>query len=346
MKIYKDVFEKIVSPENLFNSWTNFKHDKRKRLDVQEFEINLEENIFKLRRELKTGIYKHGPYKPFYIHDPKQRLIHKATVRDRVVHHAIYSILNPIFEPTFIANSFSCRVGKGTHKGVKVLERMLVQVSWNNTRNCFALKCDIKRFFDSINHKVLLAILNRRIKDRLALNLLGQIVESYSSENFHTHRESKGFPIGNLTSQLFANIYMNKFDYFIKHKLKVKNYLRYTDDFVFVGENKDCLERLIEPINKFLKEELKLSLHPHKVSIRKYKQGIDFLGYVILPHHIVVRTKTKRRILRKLNKGNLTSYLGVLYHSNSYELAKELRELWGSLFDQHFKHCHYPKMPN
>lgn len=136
MRCYKDVFEKIVSSENLFNSWTNFKHDKRKRPDVQEFEFRLEENIFKLCRELKSERYKHGHYKPFYIQDPKQRLIHKATVRDRVVHHAIYSVLNPIFEPTFIANSFSCRVGKGTHKGVQALTKILRKVSRNNTKKC------------------------------------------------------------------------------------------------------------------------------------------------------------------------------------------------------------------
>lgn len=202
MKIYTDVFKRIVSPENLFNAWANFRHDKRKRLDIQEFEIKLEENIFKLHRELKDGSYRHGSYKPFYIHDPKQRLIHKAIVGDRVVHHAIYSILNPIFEPTFIANSFSCRIGKGTHKGVKALAKILRKVSKNNKYPCFALKCDIKKFFDSIDHEVLLIILSKRIKDERAMSLLTKIVGSFKG----------GMPIGNLTSQIFANIYMSEFD--------------------------------------------------------------------------------------------------------------------------------------
>ena len=182
MKIYKNVFKKIISSENLFNAWTNFRHDKRKRLDVQEFEINLEENIFKLQKKLKEGVYKHGSYKPFYIHDPKQRLIHKASVRDRIVHHAIYSVLNPIFEPTFIADSFSCRIGKGTHKGVRSLAKMLRKVNRNNTRNCFALKCDIKKFFDSIDHNILLNILAKKIKDERTTSLLTQIIGSFVSD--------------------------------------------------------------------------------------------------------------------------------------------------------------------
>ena len=329
MKIYKNVFEKIVSPENLFNAWSNFKHDKRKRLDVQQFEISLEENIFKLYWELKSGEYKHGPYKPFYIQDPKQRLIHKATVRDRVVHHAIYSVLNPIFEPTFIANSFSCRIGKGTHKGVRALERMLRKVSRNNTRKCFTLKCDIKKFFDSIDHRILLNILRRKIKDENAMRLLKEIVGSYPTSN--TREETRvlprGLPIGNLTSQLFANIYLNELDQFIKHKLKIKNYLRYTDDFVIVGGSKKHLERLVVSISDDLRTRLRLMLHPDKVDIRKYSQGIDFLGYVILPYYKVIRTKTKKRIIRKLNKENLASYLGVLSHANSFKLEKSLRKI-------------------
>ncbi len=318
MKIYKDVFEKIVSPENLFNSWTNFKHDKRKNFDVQEFEINLEENIFKLHRDLKTGIYKHGGYKPFYVQDPKQRLIHKATVRDRVVHHAVFSVLNTIFESTFIANSFSCRIGKGTHKGVFSLERILRKASKNNTTNCFALKGDIKKFFDNVDHKKFLNILGKKIIDRKTIWLLKEIINSYSASF------GKGVPIGNLTSQIFANIYLNEFDQFVKNRLRVRYYLRYTDDFVIVGENKKYLEELIVQIDSFLKNRLKLSLHPNKVCIRKYSQGIDFLGYVVLPYYKVIRTKTKKRITKKLNKENLASYLGVLSHANSFRFKQFL----------------------
>ena len=146
-----------------------------------DFELELERNIFDLYRDLKNGIYKHGPYKGFWIHDPKLRRIHKATVRDRVLHHAIFSVLNPIFEPTFIPNSFSCRVGKGTHKGMKKVAEMLRTVSRNNIRQCYALKCDIRKFFDSVDHDILLEILDTRIKDKKLQVLYREIISSYFS---------------------------------------------------------------------------------------------------------------------------------------------------------------------
>ena len=146
MIIYKDLFNKIISPENLFLSWEKFKKGKRDKKDVAKFEFDLETNIFKLHRDLKEKKFKHGSYFGFYIRDPKVRHIHKATVRDRIIHHAVFHILNPIFEPTFIPNSFSCRIGKGNHKGVYVLEDMTRKVSKNYTGTCYALKCDIKKW--------------------------------------------------------------------------------------------------------------------------------------------------------------------------------------------------------
>ncbi len=181
MKIYKNVFEKIISLENLFSAWDAFRRGKRNKPDVQRFEWNLEQNIFQLHRDLKDKTYEHGPYSGFYITDPKQRHIHKAIVRDRVLHHAIFSVSNPIFEETFMPVSFSCRVGFGTHKGVAVLERMMRTVAQNGAGNCFVLKCDIKKFFDSVDHKILLGILERRIKDRDAMWLLECVVESYEA---------------------------------------------------------------------------------------------------------------------------------------------------------------------
>ena len=185
MKVYRNLFGEIISLENLFQAWEEFRKGKQSKPDVQRFERHLEENILALHRELAAKIYKHGPYRSFYIQDPKQRLIHKATVRDRVLHHAIFTKLNPIFEPTFISYSFSCRVGKGTHKGVAAATEMLRQVSRNGTKTCFALKGDISKFFQSINHARLLEILARRIKDLDVLRLLNEIVSTpieYSSE--------------------------------------------------------------------------------------------------------------------------------------------------------------------
>lgn len=189
MKVYKNLFEQIISVEHLFSSWDAFKSDKRNKRDVLAFEWHLEENIFKLHRELKNKRYVHGPYTGFYITDPKQRHIHKALVRDRALHHAIFSILNPIFEPTFISTSFSCRVGYGAHRGVAAVENMLRQVSYNGTRPCFALKCDIRKFFDSVDHKILLSILEKRIKDAKTTELLRSIADSYNSLPLERERD-------------------------------------------------------------------------------------------------------------------------------------------------------------
>lgn len=344
MKTHKNVFDKITSLENLFSAWDTFKSDKRNKTDVQRFEFRLEENIFKLNRELQNKTYEHGQYASFYIHDPKQRHIHKATVRDRILHHAIFSVVNPIFEPTFIAHSFSCRIGKGTHKGVDSFASMLLKSSQNNLRNCFVLKCDIKKFFDAIDHNILVSVIQKRIKDRDAIWLLEKVVEGFESSQSNIFQQ-KGVPIGNLTSQLFANIYMNKFDQFIKHTLKIKNYCRYTDDFVVVSNNQSYLMDLIPKVTSFLNTNLQLELHPKKVSIRKFRQGVDFLGYITLPYHRGIRSKTKHRIFRKLemrvreyNSGainrqtleqSLQSYLGVLTHANAYDLSEQLKnQFW------------------
>lgn len=339
MKIYKNLYPLIISAENLFAAWEVFKSDKRNKPDVAEFEQKVEQHIFQLRRDLRDKTYKHGPYYGFWIHDPKRRRIHKATVRDRVLHHAIFRIINPVFEPTFIPTSFSCRVGKGTHKGVESVRDMLRAESKNGAKQCWVLKCDIRKFFDSVDHSVLLGVLKRRVGDVDAFGLLKKIVESYSTT------EGKGIPIGNLTSQMFANIYMGEFDHFVKHSLRVKRYARYTDDFVAVSTDKKYLENLLPPMRDFLKERLKLELHPQKVTIRKYRQGADFLGYVVLPHNIAVRTRTKKRMFRKMAErvaayqsgtiskaameGALSSYLGVLSHADAHELTERFRnQFW------------------
>ena len=181
MKIINNIFFRIASLENLFSAWKKFVKDKQKKTDVQRFEFKLEQNLFQLHRELMSKRYQHGPYTDFYIRDPKVRHIHKALVRDRVLHHAVFQVLNPFYESTFIPNSFSCRIGKGTHKGVLALETMARKVSRNYTRPCFALKCDVRKFFDSVDHGVLLTILGRKVIDPNTMWLLRGIVGSYSS---------------------------------------------------------------------------------------------------------------------------------------------------------------------
>lgn len=181
IKAYPNLFPELVSPENLFAAWEEFRKGKLNKADVRQFELNLERNIFHLHRDLVSGNYVHGPYKPFYIRDPKQRLIHKATVRDRIVHHAIFAALNPIFEPTFSSYSFSCRKNFGTHRGVATVETMLRKASRNFTRDAFALKCDVKKFFASVSHATLLEILSRKIKDDRTLKLASGIISSYAT---------------------------------------------------------------------------------------------------------------------------------------------------------------------
>lgn len=179
MKVYKKLFDKVTSPENLFLAWYEFKRGKGSKPDVLQFEENLEQNIFALHRDLLNKTYKHGLYTDFYIYDPKLRHIYKAIVRDRVLHHAVFQILNPVFEPAFIPTSFSCRLSKGTHKGILALEEMLRKVSHNYTCLCYALKCDVLKFFDTVDHCILLSILKRRIKDSETMSLLREIIESY-----------------------------------------------------------------------------------------------------------------------------------------------------------------------
>lgn len=344
MKIYSDLFNKIVSAENLFSAWDSFKKDKRNKTDVLEFEWHLEENIFKLQRDLEGRTYQHGSYTDFYITDPKQRHVHKATVRDRILHHAIFNLINPIFEETFISTSFSCRKDFGTHRGVEALQQIGWKLSKNGTRQVYALKCDVKKFFDSIDHRILGSILRKRIKDGATIWLLEKVIDSFSSEQSNLF-QNKGLPIGNLTSQLFANVYMHEFDKFMKHRLGIKHYFRYTDDFVILSNDERYLQGLLPKISEFLEQKLELKLHPEKVYIRKLHQGIDFLGYVSFLRHRLMRGKTRRRIFIKLKDrvreykagkiGSLTleqslnSYLGVLSHANTFKLSEKLKnQFW------------------
>lgn len=339
MKRYERIFERIVSPEHLFAAWEAFRSDKQNKRDVAQFQWNLEPELFRLQRELASGRYRHGAYTSFYISDPKQRHIHKATVRDRVLHHAVFSVLNPIFEPTFIPASFSCRIGKGTHKAVDYLTRMTRSVSRNGTKACFVLKCDVQKFFASVDHEILLKLLQRRINDGRAMELLREIVGSFRSDR-STLFEAKGLPIGNLTSQLFANVYLNEFDQFVKHELRVQHYARYTDDFALVGQTEDELRALLPQISRFLRDRLALTLHPRKIALRRLGQGVDFLGYVVFPYHRLVRTRTRQRMFAKLRRRveafragtvseeqleqSLQSYRGVLSHASSYRLQQKL----------------------
>ncbi|MDO8623915.1 MAG: reverse transcriptase/maturase family protein [bacterium] len=314
-------FHEISSLENLFSAWREFKKGKTRSADVQAFMFDLEKNIFELHEVLQESRWQPDSYISFYVRDPKLRHIHKASVRDRVLYQAMFRVLYPVFDPLFIHDSYSCRRGKGTHAGVFQLERYLRKVSGNYHEPVYALKCDVRKFFDSISHEVLLEMLRKRVDDAETTELLQKIIFSFEKA------PKCGLPLGNVTSQLFANIYLNELDQFMKHQLHIRYYLRYCDDFIILGSSVDEIKQYIPIIRSFLDIQLGLTLHPNKVSIRKILTGVDFLGYITLPHYRVIRTSTHRRIFRKLNSLNRESYIGITTHAKGYCIKQRILKL-------------------
>lgn len=323
MKIrFAHTYDSIISMENLLEAWREFKVGKTKRNDVQEFEMNLMRNIVSLHNDLASKTYSHSVYIPFNISDPKPRNIHKASVRDRLLHHAIHRKFYPFFDRVFAHDSYSCRINKGTHKALNRFREFGYIASKNHTKTVWVLKCDIRKFFASIDHATLLAILSTYIDDSNVTWLLEKIVGSFDSGKAGT-----GLPLGNLTSQLLVNVYMNEFDQWIKHHMKAKYYIRYADDFAILSQDKSWLEELLPKVGDFLSERLKLDLHPDKVSIRTLASGIDFLGWVHFPDHRVLRTVTRKRAIKNIQPKNFPSYTGLISHGNSFKLQVELEQI-------------------
>lgn len=317
-------YEYIISLENLLQAWKEFLVGKRSRKDVQDFERNFMDNVISLHGDLRDKTYLHSAYESFNIADPKPRHIHKASVRDRLLHHALYRNLYPFFARVFISDSYSCQIDKGTHRAMNRFRTFSFRVSHNHTRTVWVLKCDIRKFFASIDQAILLEILKQYTEDQDALWLLSRVIGSFSSTKIGT-----GLPLGNLTSQLFVNVYMNEFDQFVKHTLRAKYCIRYADDFVVFSHDKSWLEELLPRIGDFLQERLRLDLHPHKVSLRTLASGVDFLGWVHFPDHRILRTAAKRRMLRGLllrgdNPQTVQSYRGLMSHGNTKKVAAGL----------------------
>jgi RNA-directed DNA polymerase len=292
---------------------------------VQEFALRLECNIFSLQDELRSGSYQHGQYASFRVHDPKLRLINKATVRDRVVHQLLTNFSEPMFDKSFIFDSFSCRKDKGTHASVSRLTHFLREASKNNTRTVYALKCDVRKFFDSVDHYALRGLLSLKIKDKRVLWLVDGVLDSFCT------LPGKGLPLGSLTSQLWANVYMNEFDKFVKHELKEKYYLRYCDDFVILATDMRHLTNVLSQCKSFLNAELMLDIHPTKTSIMTWHQGIDFVGYVQKPDVVLLRKSTASRALKNADLTNISSYLGVCTNGNCHELSNQIKNRVGYL---------------
>lgn len=328
MKKFDCSYNNIITTENLLRAWEEFLSGKKNRIDVAVFQNRLMNNICDLHNELANKTYRHGEYHAFNISDPKPRNIHKATVRDRLLHHLLHAELYPHFDRKFIHDSYSCRINKGTHKAMDRFRDFGRIVSKNDTRACWVLKCDIRKFFANIDHAILKDMLVRHINDGDLLELLGHIIDSFSTQG----RTDAGLPLGNLTSQLLVNVYMNEFDHFMKRTIKVTHYIRYADDFAILHEDPDYLATLIPQISDFLGTKLKLSLHPDKVFIKTLASGVDFLGWVHFPHHRVLRTATKRRMFANpgiyaADESVVNSYKGLLSHGNGYKLVRIIEDI-------------------
>jgi RNA-directed DNA polymerase len=327
MKKFIKKYEEIITVNKLLSAWEGFLAGKKQRSDVAVFQSRLMDNILALYSVLKDRTYQHEKHQAFNISDPKPRNIHKATVRDRLLHHLLYQETYDFFDRQFIYDSYSCRLDKGTHRAIRRFADFTRSISRNNRKTVWVLKCDIRKFFASIDHGILKNILVKYVADKDLLWLFGQVIDGFNTEG----KDGIGLPLGNLTSQLLVNIYMNEFDQHVKRILKIKYYARYADDFIFLSEDRNNLINIFWQIDKFLKNTLKLSLHPDKCFIKTLASGVDFLGWVQFCGYRVLRTSTKKRMLKRV-KGDseslsIVSYLGLLKHGNGYNLAEQVIKL-------------------
>ncbi|MBF0151765.1 MAG: group II intron reverse transcriptase domain-containing protein [Magnetococcales bacterium] len=295
------LFDAIVSFPNLWQAAHKAWRGKKDKTRIANFYFNLERELLCLQHELISGQYQPRPYHVFTVTDPKRREIAAADFRDRVVHHAIVNVLDPIFEKQLIFGTYACRVGKGTHAAVQRAQSF-------SRRNPFFLKCDIRKYFQSVDHAILKALLARIIKDRILLNLLDLVID----HPVLGHIPGKGIPIGNLTSQHFANLYLGELDHFVKETLRVEGYLRYMDDFLFFGQTKSTLHGIHLDIIQFLHERLSLMLKDRVTLLAPVSDGIPFLGFRIFPSNIRLPQKGLARFRRKLYAKELDFHQGKI----------------------------------
>jgi len=357
-----------IELSELFEAYFSCRSNKRNTLNALRFEADYEHNLIVLCDEINQGTYQPGKSIAFIVDKPVKREIFAADFRDRVVHHLVFNKLNPLFEKAFIHDSYACRMNKGTHLGIKRADGFIRKCSHNYAKDCYVLKLDIQGFFMHIDKHILFAKLQNFIKakyqhsDRdLMLSLCQKIIYNDPTQGciikgklsdweglpkdkslFHA-RPYCGLPIGNLTSQVFANFYMNSFDHFIKHDVGLRFYGRYVDDSIFVHESKDYLQALIPKVDEFLQEKLRLTLHPKKIYLQHYSLGVKFLGVVIKPHRIYITNRTKGNFYAAIEKQNsvvrnnppsqqekltflssINSYLGIMKHYKTYRLRKKM----------------------
>lgn len=344
MKRYGNLYPQIIKFENIFLAARKAQKGKRFQNNVLAFNHNLEQELIKIQQELTEKTYQPGAYRTFYIQEPKHRMISAAPYRDRVVHHALCNVIAPIFESTLIHDSYANRLNFGTHRALRRFTKFA-------RSSCYVLQCDIKKYFPSIDHEILKKLLRRKLKcsDTLWLidkiidnsNEQGVIIEYFDGDDLLTPiQRRRGLPIGNLTSQFFANVYLNAFDHFIKEKLKVKKYLRYVDDFALFADDKNFLADARIAIENYLATNLRLKIHPIKSQLFATKHGGSFLGFRVFPDHIRVRQQNLRRGRRRIRRlqtqyaqgkisqekviQSLQSWLAHLDHGDTWQLKKRI----------------------
>jgi len=300
LKRYGNLYEEIVSFENLLLASKKAFRGKRDRPKVAEFYFELEKELIHLREELLNKTYEPRLLRTFLIYEPKEREIGASDFRDRVVHHAVCNVIEPIFERSFIYHSYACREGKGTHRAIKDAQCF-------SRKYRYFLKCDIRKYFASIDHKILKLILAKKFKDPDLLRLLYIIISSSGPDS-----NEKGLPIGSLTSQHFANLYLDVFDHYIKDSLRIKAYLRYMDDFILFSDEKPELHFLYVKMKNFLGSELQLQLKENATVLAPVTDGVPFLGFRIFPNMIRLKRENKKRALKKIKLVNKAFCSGKL----------------------------------
>lgn len=345
MKSYKNLYNKLCSYKNLLLAFKKARKRKTLKPYAIEFTKNLKDNLLQLQFELLFYAYRPKPLQTFILRDPKTRKISKSDFKDRIVHHAICNIIEPIFDKSFIYDSYANRKGKGSLKALERFDYFHRKITQNNKISAYALKVDIKHYFEEVDHNVLINIIKGKIKDDKVIWLIKQILENY---NFK--KQGVGMPLGNLTSQFFANIYLNELDQFVKQILKIKYYIRYVDDFTILNTSKEKLTYYKNRINEFLKS-MKLELHPDKSKIILLNKGIGLLGFRVFYHYRLLNKRNLRKMERKLItlrdkfiKGKINydkvyatfeGWLAYAKHANTYKLRKHFIKYFELMVPNH-----------
>lgn len=316
MKIMSENYQKeLFSAERLYRAWIQYRHGKRRLKLTSVFELRLEREIIVLACDCANGKYFHSPYRSFTTYDPKRRTITAAALRDRLVHQIVYEETEKLFDKIFLDCSYSGRKGRGVHAAVDAAELAIARLRSQGSWPVWAIKLDVKKFYGSVDHKILLQLLMRRITNPVLLEAIKKILASYNSNI----GSGKGIPIGNLTSQIFANVYLHELDRFAKHTNRIKHYFRYADDMLIIGNNSIELERYAKQLCWFAKTSLHLeisSLERHCKWPRKVSQGADWLGTVIWPYGRTLRRATRGRIMQKIKQRESEYKSGLCSEAN------------------------------